>query len=47
MGSVLLLFCQLVARLPLWGDAQLPLNAVTPLVGAPVMLALLWHHRDR
>lgn len=47
MGSVLLLFCQLVARLPLWGDAQLPLNAVTPLVGAPVMVALLWQHRDR
>ena len=47
MGSALLLFCQLVARLPLWGEAQLPLNAVTPLVGAPIMVLLLLQHRPR
>ena len=35
------------ARLPLWGEAQLPLNAVTPLVGAPIMVLLLLQHRTR
>lgn len=47
MGSLLLLLCQLVARLSLWGDAQLPLNAVTPLVGAPMVVMLLLRHRSR
>ncbi|MDZ7649649.1 MAG: iron chelate uptake ABC transporter family permease subunit [Cytophagales bacterium] len=36
-GSILLLFCDLVAQLP--GSTQiLPLNAITSLIGAPVVI---------
>lgn len=36
-GSILLLFCDLVAQLP--GNSQiLPLNAITSLIGAPVVI---------
>jgi iron complex transport system permease protein len=39
-GIVLALGCDLLARLP-WSDQSLPLNAVTSLMGAPVVLALV------
>ena len=45
LGSLSLLLCQLVARLSIWGEAQLPLNAVTPLIGAPIMVVLLLQRR--
>lgn len=45
IGSCLLLACQLVSRLPLWGVDVLPLNAITPLLGAPIVVYLLLQHR--
>lgn len=43
-GSVLLLFCDIIAQLP--GSTQvLPLNAVTSLIGAPVVIWLIIKNR--
>jgi iron complex transport system permease protein len=39
-GAVVALGAGLVAQLP-WSDASLPLNAVTSLIGAPVVVAIL------
>jgi len=39
-GSVLLLLCDAIGQLP--GSAQsLPINAVTSLIGAPIVIALV------
>lgn len=43
-GTAIALACDLVARMP-WSDQSLPLNAVTSLVGAPVVLALILRKR--
>lgn len=43
-GCLLALACDLFARVP-WSDESLPLNAVTSLVGAPVVLALVLRRR--
>ena len=40
VGAVLTLSCQLLCSLPFTGG-NLPLNAVTPLIGAPIVLWLL------
>ena len=40
LGTALALSCDLIARLP-WSDKTLPLNAITSLAGAPVVLALV------
>lgn len=40
MGVVIALLCDLIVRMP-WTDGQLPLNAVTSLMGAPVVLWVL------
>ncbi len=37
IGSALSLFCNLVARLPGW-DSSLPINAVTSVIGAPIVI---------
>jgi iron complex transport system permease protein len=37
IGSTLALFCNLAAKLPGW-DTTLPINAVTSLVGAPIVI---------
>jgi len=38
-GAALGLLCDVVVR---WGGSGLPLNAVTSLLGVPVVLAVLW-----
>lgn len=40
MGMLIALICDLIARLPGW-DWVLPLNAITALVGAPVVLLII------
>jgi len=37
MGAALSLFCNLAARLPGW-DSSLPINAVTSVIGAPIVI---------
>jgi iron complex transport system permease protein len=44
-GAVVALLCNLICVLP--GDAGIiPLNAVTPLVGAPVIIYIIARHRE-
>lgn len=43
-GASLALICNLIARLP-WMDGALPVNSVTALVGAPVVLWVLFKKR--
>jgi iron complex transport system permease protein len=37
MGGVLTLLCNLIAKLPGY-DTSLPINAVTSLIGAPIVV---------
>lgn len=41
MGALIALLCQLVCVLP-GAQGILPLNAVTPLIGAPVIIYIIW-----
>lgn len=41
MGALIALLCQLVCVLP-GSQGILPLNAVTPLIGAPVIIYVIW-----
>lgn len=41
MGSLIALLCQFVCVLP-GSQGILPLNAVTPLIGAPVIIYIIW-----
>ena len=41
MGALIALLCQLVCVLP-GSQGILPLNAVTPLIGAPVIIHIIW-----
>lgn len=41
MGALIVLLCQLVCVLP-GSQGILPLNAVTPLIGAPVIIYIIW-----
>jgi len=43
-GSVLLLGCDLISRMP-GMESTLPINAVTALVGAPAVAAIVWRMR--
>jgi len=43
-GAVLLLGCDLISRMP-GMDTTLPINAVTALVGAPAVAAIVWRMR--
>lgn len=40
LGAALALFCNLVARLPGF-DTSLPINAVTSLIGAPIVVWII------
>jgi iron complex transport system permease protein len=42
-GAVLALFCDLISRLP-GSDLSIPLNAITSLIGAPVVIALIFRN---
>lgn len=44
VGAILMLLCDLVAQLPL-SESTLPINAVTSLIGAPVVIWLLVRKR--
>lgn len=44
MGSLLALFCNLVARMPGY-EGALPVNSVTALIGAPVVASVLFKKR--
>ncbi len=44
LGSILMLFCDMVSQLP-GGDFTLPINAITSIVGAPVVIWLLVRKR--
>jgi iron complex transport system permease protein len=42
-GAVLLLFCDILSQLP--GSTQvLPINAITALIGAPVVIWVIVRH---
>ena len=43
MGAVIALLCQCICTLP-GSQGVLPLNAVTPLIGAPVVIYIVWKH---
>ncbi len=45
MGALLALFCNLIARLPGF-DGSLPINAVTSLIGAPIVIWIILHRRQ-
>jgi len=40
MGGVIALFCNLITILP-GEDGVIPLNAVTPMIGAPVIIYVI------
>ncbi len=42
LGMLILLICQIIAQLPMQ-DRILPLNAITSLLGAPVVLWMVWN----
>ena len=44
MGAVLALFCNLIARMPGF-EGVLPINSVTALIGAPVVMWVLFRKR--
>lgn len=44
MGAALALLCNLIARLPGF-EGALPINSVTALVGAPVVVSVLFNKR--
>ena len=39
-GAVLMLFCDIIAQMP-WFEFTLPINAITSLIGAPIVIWLL------
>jgi len=43
-GMIIALFCDLMSRMP-WTEQSLPLNAVTSLIGAPVVLSIVLRSR--
>ncbi len=45
MGAILLLFCDIVSQLP-FSDLSLPINAVTSLLGAPLIIWLIMRKRN-
>jgi iron complex transport system permease protein len=45
-GAAIALFCNLLTVLPL-GNGLLPLNAVTPLLGAPVIIYVILNRKNR
>ncbi|NOU47149.1 MAG: iron ABC transporter permease [Bacteroidales bacterium] len=45
LGSCLALFCNLVSRLPGF-DGSLPINSVTSLIGAPIVIWFIFKHRN-
>lgn len=40
IGGILILFCDIISQLPYW-SATLPINAITSIIGAPVIIWLL------
>ena len=44
MGAALALLCNLIARLPGF-EGALPINSVTALIGAPVVVSVLFNKR--
>ena len=44
-GSVVALLCNLVCSLPTDGG-NVPINAITPLIGAPVIIYIILHKRS-
>ncbi len=44
LGSIIMLICDSIAQLPL-SDYTLPINAITSLIGAPVVIWLLVRKR--
>ena len=45
LGAVLALFCSLISRLPGF-DGSLPINSITSLIGAPIVIWFLFRHRN-
>ena len=45
LGACLALFCNLIARLPGF-DGSLPINSVTSLSGAPIVIWFIFRHRN-
>lgn len=46
LGSALALFCNIIARMPGF-EGVLPVNSVTALIGAPVLISVLYRKRKR
>ena len=45
LGAIILLFCDIIAQLP-GSDLTLPINAVTSMIGAPIVIWLLVRKRN-
>jgi iron complex transport system permease protein len=45
LGAIILLFCDIIAQLP-GSDLTLPINAVTSIIGAPIVIWLLVRKRS-
>ncbi len=45
MGAIVALFCNLLCVLP-WGGGMMPLNAVTPVIGAPMVIYIIMRKRN-
>lgn len=45
LGACLALFCNIIARLPGF-DGSLPINSVTSLIGAPIVIWFIFRHRN-
>ena len=45
LGAIILLFCDIIAQLP-GSDLTLPINAITSMIGAPIVIWLLVHKRS-
>jgi iron complex transport system permease protein len=43
-GAALLLFCDILAQLP--GNYILPINAITAMIGAPVVIWVILRNRQ-
>lgn len=46
VGAIIMLFCDIASQLP-GSELTLPINAITSIIGAPVVIWLLVHKRNR
>ncbi len=45
LGAIVCLLCSMIASLPFF-DTQIPVNIITSLIGAPVVIYILWNQKN-